>query len=188
MAQVNGTPFSSVYNLFFAKITDDFYMEMTELDTYRILQDLLIAAVQKFEFPKQNLDYELIYLSDIDTYEGIDSCYKKVPIKIYEGGYFYSNLTHEEQNIISVYMVVEWFGQQLASVEQTRMKYSGTDFKFTSQASHMNKILLLKSDYEREGFHLQRLYKRRFIDKNGHTRSTFGIIMKPFKKYDVSKS
>ena len=30
-------------------------------------------------------------------------------------------------------------GQQLASVENTRMKYSGSDFKFTSQANHMAK-------------------------------------------------
>ena len=57
------------------------------------------------------------------------------------------------------------------------MKYSGSDFKFTSQANHMSKILALKKDYEREGFHLQRLYKRRLKDEEGIMRSTFGIIM-----------
>jgi hypothetical protein len=35
-------------------------------------------------------------------------------------------------NILATYMVVEWLGQQLASVENIRMKYSGSDFKFTS--------------------------------------------------------
>ena len=74
-------------------------------------------------------------------------------------------------------MIVEWLGQQLASVENTRMKYSGSDFKFTSQANHMAKILTLKQDYEREGFHLQRLYKRRKRDENGIMRSTFDSIM-----------
>jgi len=59
------------------------------------------------------------------------------------------------------------------------MKYSGSDFKFTSQANHMHKILQLKKDYEREGFHLQRLYKRRIPDRYGIMRSTLGIIMKP---------
>ena len=39
------------------------------------------------------------------------------------------------------------------------------------------KLLTLKKDYEREGFHLQRLYKRRLRDKNGIMRSTFGQIM-----------
>ena len=58
------------------------------------------------------------------------------------------------------------------------MKYSGSDFKFTSQANHMSKILSLKKDYEREGFHLQRLYKRRIKDEEGIMRSTFGDIMK----------
>ena len=57
------------------------------------------------------------------------------------------------------------------------MKYSGSDFKFTSQANHMAKILTLKKDYEREGFHLQRLYKRRIKDDDGIMRSTFDSIM-----------
>ena len=73
-------------------------------------------------------------------------------------------------------MIVEWLSQQLASIENTRMKYSGSDFKFTSQANHMSKILQLKKDYEREGFHLQRLYKRRAKDKNGIMRSTLGLL------------
>ena len=57
------------------------------------------------------------------------------------------------------------------------MKYSGSDFKFTSQANHMQKLLQLKKDYEREGFHLQRLYKRRTPNKDGIMRSTFDSIM-----------
>ena len=73
-------------------------------------------------------------------------------------------------------MIVEWLSQQLASIENTRMKYSGSDFKFTSQANHMHKVLQLKKDYEREGFHLQRLYKRRIADNTGIMRSTLGKL------------
>ena len=40
----------------------------------------------------------------------------------------------------------------------------------------MQKLLQLKKDYEREGFHLQRLYKRREKDENGIMRSTFGKL------------
>jgi hypothetical protein len=86
-------------------------------------------------------------------------------------------LSLEEINIIATYMIVEWFGQQLANIELTRMKYSGSDFKFTSQANHMSKLQSLKANYEQKGFHLQRLYKRRKADKNGIMRSTFGSIM-----------
>lgn len=181
----NTTPFAAVYDIFFSKIVDDMYMEMTELDTYRMLQDLIVAAIPKFEFPKQNLDYKLIYLSDMSTYCGVDSNNKEMPVKIYDGGYFLSKLTNEEMNIIATYMVVEWLGQQLATIENTRMKYSGSDFKFTSQANHMNKILTIKSDYEREGFHLQRLYKRRAIGVDGHTYSTMNVIMEPRKAYEI---
>ena len=78
-------------------------------------------------------------------------------------------------------MIVEWLSQQLASIENTRMKYSGSDFKFTSQANHIQKLLQLKKDYEREGFHLQRLYKRRAPDENGIMRSTFGLLRTPVK-------
>lgn len=57
------------------------------------------------------------------------------------------------------------------------MKYSGSDFKFTSQANHMHKLKDLQKEYERKGFHLQRLYKRRKADSKGIMKSTFGSIM-----------
>ena len=59
------------------------------------------------------------------------------------------------------------------------MKYTGSDFKMSSQANHMSKLLSLKKDYDREGFHLQRLYKRRATNKEGRIVSTLDIIMAP---------
>ena len=56
-------------------------------------------------------------------------------------------------------MVVEGLGEQLATTENTRLKYSGSDFKFTSQANHMAKIKVIMDSYRQECFHLQRLYK-----------------------------
>ena len=178
MNNMNTTPFSLVYDSFLSKITDDMYMELTELDTFRILQDLLITAIPKFEFPRVRLDeYEIEEFEDQGTYTGVESNGIEAIAYIYSGGYFNTVLTAEEINILSTYMIVEWFGQQLASVEVTRMKFSGTDFKFTSQANHMQKILAMKKDYEREGFHLQRLYKRRKLNDKGQVVSTFGQIM-----------
>ena len=148
------TPFSAIYTSFFSKITDDMYMELDRKQTEGMLQELLIGAIPWFEFPKVNIfDYD----EDMET--------------------FNVHLNNEEINILATYMIVGWLDQQLASVENTRMKYSGSDFKFTSQANHMQKLLQLKKDYERTGFHLQRLYKRRTQDKNGIQRSTFGDIM-----------
>ncbi len=154
MSDVTNTPFSSVYNSFLSKITDDMFMELTPANTEAIMQDLYVSAVQKVRFPKKIL---LEY--DLATEDcGID-------------------LTNEEINIIATYMIVEWLGQQLASIENTRMKYSGTDFKFTSQANHMTKIRELKIHYAEEGLHLQNLYKRREVNDEGKIGSTFYKIM-----------
>lgn len=183
----NITPFSLVYDSFLSKITDDMYMELTESDTYKMLQELLITSIHKFEFPRINLDDYVLEYNDFDEgaedepnkgiYEGIEADGQQAIVFLKKGGYFNTKLSGEEINILSTYMIVEWLGYQLASVENTRMKYSGSDFKFTSQANHMSKLLTLKRDYEREGFHLQRLYKRRKKDENGIMRSTFDSLI-----------
>ena len=168
MDKMNCTPFSVVYDSFLSKITDDMYMELTPEDTEGILEELLISALPDFEFPRQSLDY--IEREVEDEYDEYGD-----PLMV-RG--FVNKLTQQEINIIATYMVVEWLGQQLASIENTRMKYSGSDFKFTSQANHMQKVLQLKKDYERRGFHLQRLYKRRLKDpQSGIYKTTMSSIM-----------
>lgn len=162
------TAFTVVYDNFLSKITDDMYLQLTEDDTKAILRQLLFAAIPKFEFPRQSLEYAQI------TEKRENSKGKITKSKYWA---FFNPLTSEQINILSTYMIVEWLGQQLASIENTRMKYSGSDFKFTSQANHMQKILQMKKDYEREGFHLQRLYKRRIADLNGVYHSTMNKIM-----------
>jgi hypothetical protein len=148
------TPFEKVYKSFYSRITDDMFLEMTKDETDTMLLELLETALPWFEFPRVDL-----YDQDEITYQ------------------FNADLSQEEINIIAIYMVVAWVGQQLASIENTRMKYSGNDFKFTSQANHMAKLSQLKQKYEQEGFALQRLYKRRLKDENGIFRPTLGSIM-----------
>lgn len=162
---MQNTTFSQIYRRFKAKITDDMYMELTPVETDSLLKELLLNALHHFEFPRVDI-YN--YNEELEEYN--------------------ISLTAEEQNIIATYMVVEWLSQQLASVENTRMKYSGSDFKFTSQANHMAKIQSMKKEYERLGFHLQRLYKRRKADSNGIMRSTFGTIMDPITETTTSNS
>ena len=148
------TTFQEIYNEFLSSTTDDMYLEITPEETNSMLFDLFQSALPWFEFPRINLyDYDM----DLEAYN--------------------MTLTREEIKIIAIYMVVEWLGQQLATVELIRMKYSGSDFKFTSQANHMHKLKDLQKEYERKGFHLQRLYKRRKADNKGIMKSTFGSIM-----------
>ena len=75
----NTTPFSNVYDSFLSKITEDMYMELNELDTFRLLEELLLNALPKFEFPRQNInDYELEEFYDEEYYSGVESNNKKV--------------------------------------------------------------------------------------------------------------
>ena len=83
------TSFSLVYDSFLSKITDDMYLELTELDTFKMLEELLLSAIEKFEFPRVNLwDYELFQISDKTTYNGTESDHQDVVAILYEGGCF----------------------------------------------------------------------------------------------------
>lgn len=158
------TTFQEVYDAFLSGITDDMFMELTKEDTEEILEELLMAALPHFELPRQDIF-------------NVDHAKKR----------FKCHLTAEEIRIIRSYMVVEWINYQLASIENVRQKYSGSDFSFTSQASHMDKLIKLRETYRDEGFHLQRLYKRRIRAKDGSYISTFREIMEkqPHYKSDV---
>ena len=174
---INRTSFATIYDSFLARVTSDMYMELTELDTFEMLQELLINAIPRFEFPRVDIfDYEEGVLTGIGTYTGVESDNIEVPATAWVGGSFNNTLDVEEINILSLYMVVEWLGQQLASTENTRLKYSGSDFKFTSQANHMAKLKTLIDAAKQDGFHLQRLYKRR-KRVDGKIQSALGQIM-----------
>lgn len=153
------TSFEEVYNRFLSKITDDMYMELDQSQTIGLLEELLINAIPWFEFPRKNLNSYTITKDVTDSHFNI-------------------LLTQEEINILATYMVIGWIDQQLASIEVTRMKYSGSDFKMTSQANHMAKLQTLRKEYERTGFHLQRLYKRRKTLSDGSIVSNMGSLMR----------
>ena len=58
------------------------------------------------------------------------------------------------------------------------MKYSGSDFKMTSQANHLQKLLSTLAESQRDSFHMQRLYKRRKIaDSKGKIESNWSSLM-----------
>ena len=172
------TSFIIIYDSFLSKVTSDMYMELTEIDTIEMLQDILLNAIPRFEFPRFDInDYEEGHWEDYGVYQGIESDNIEVPATAWVGGTFHSNLTQEEINILATSMVIEWLGQQLHTTENTRMKYSGSDFKFTSQANHMAKIKVLIDAEKVDCNHLQKLYARRVFDEDGRVQSTMGKII-----------
>lgn len=176
MANSSNTSFATIYDSFLSRVTADMYMELTELDTYQLLQELLVNAIPWFKLPRTNIfDYEEGYL-EYGTYKGVESDGVEVPAIYWIGGSFNATLSFDEINILAQYMVAEWFGQQLASTENTRMRYTGADFKMTSQANHMAKIKVLKENAIKEAKTLVDSYKRRKI-VDGQVLSTLGEVM-----------
>ena len=186
----NRTPFASVYNRFLEKVTDDMYIEFTVQDTIKDLQNLLVDAIPGFEFPRKNLyDYEIkteIIREDTvlpsDFVIGViwnelpEDNEIQIPDVIVERSSFAANLTLEEINILALLMKQAWIQRQVSSIENTRMKYTGTDFKMTSQANHLSKLLSLLKEAQRESFHMQRLYKRRKSGKDGAYETTWRMF------------
>lgn len=185
-----GTKFTEIYNRFLGKITDDMYVELTPQDTIRDLRNLLIDAIPGFEFPRHNLyDYsiesEIKFEDEIDKDDFIigilwdempeDSINETPRVEI-ERSSFTAELTSEEINILAILMMCAWVQRQVTSIENTRMKYSGTDFKMTSQANHLSKLLSLLNECNRQSLHMQRLYKRRKIIDNGEYRSNWSVL------------
>ena len=185
-----GTPFVDVYNRFLGKITDDMYVELTPQDTIRDLRNLIIDAIPGFEFPRHNLyDYKIeteikeedkVLTSDFIIGMLWDEMPKDsmnaAPRLMVEKSSFAAELTSEEINILAILMMGAWVQRQVTSIENTRMKYSGSDFKMTSQANHLSKLQSLLGECHRQSHHMQRLYKRRKIIDNGEYRSNWSVL------------
>ena len=183
-----GTQFSAVYNRFLGKITDDMYMELTPEDTIKDLQNLIVNALPGFEFPRKDLyNYEIktcIMREDelikddfvLGVIWGEIPDANAVPDVLVDKSSFFEDLTSEEINIIAILMMEGWLQRQVTSCENIRMKYSGSDFKMTSQANHLSKLLSLLKDCQRQSIHMQRLYKRRRFSSTGKYESNWSVL------------
>ena len=193
-----GTSFVDIYNRFLGKITDDMYMELTPDDTIKDLRTLLTDAIPGFEFPRKNIEdftIETLVIDEDLVQEGDfiigiiwdeleDDEYPKAQALI-ERSHFNTDLTSEEINILAILMMNAWLQRQITSIENTRMKYSGADFKFTSQANHLAKLLTLLAETQRQSHHMQRLYKRRRPTDSGIFESNWTPSLGHGVYYDI---
>lgn len=120
-------------------------MELTPEDTLRDLQNLLINAIPGFEFPRQNLYNFTIEVKEIGednltpddfvlgtVWGDIGEPNSEIPKVLVDKSHFNIELTPEEINILALLMKQGWVQRQVTSIENTRMKFSGPDFKMTS--------------------------------------------------------
>ncbi len=115
---IQGTQFSTIYNRFLEKITDDMYMELTPEDTMRDLRSLLIDAIPGFEFPRKILDdfsIETLVVREDAVEEGDfvigvvwntpEEENEDIPDVYIERSHFNVDLTSEEINILAILMM-----------------------------------------------------------------------------------
>ena len=174
------------------------YVELTPADTLKDMQNLLIDALPGFEFPRKNLfDYTIKvvempekeltpddFVLGVVWGEMLDDMMSGDQKVLVDRSSFNMELTSEEINILAVLMKMGWVQRQVTSIENTRMKYSGADFKMTSQANHLSKLLSLLTECRRDSTHLQRLYKRRKIDSaSGEYRSNWSIFRSTYNEH-----
>ena len=166
----NITPFETIYDRFLSKITDDMYLELTLEDTMKDLQAILLNSIPKFQFPRFPLYNYTPAIRPLET--------ETEEPDVIRQPYYNCLLTMEEVDILAELMLIEWLGRQIASVENTRMKYSGSDFKFTSQANHLDKLLKLQDSMTTVNVRRQRLYKRRRTTSDGMIESNLSVLAK----------
>lgn len=150
------TSLKEIYDAFFTLITDDMYLEISEEETREDCRSLLKASLPLFEFPKKPL-------SICNLPDGSQA--------------FDRDLTQEEINILAYGMVQIWLQRQITSIEIIRQKFSGTDFKLSSQASHLQRLTSLMANVRDEHRRLQLLYTRRKINAQGDYESTFDVLV-----------
>jgi hypothetical protein len=161
-----GTPFFSIYCTFLSNITDDLYLELTYEDTFQLLEKMLFQAIAMFKWPRfpkyaYNRDLPTMIKEDTTEVDGEMITEHKIVSK----GCWTIQLTLE---ILSDLMMIKWMDAQLFTANNTKMKYSSADFKFTSQANHIAKLSALKQELERSVKGKQSLYRRQKVDIYGN--------------------
>lgn len=121
------TPYSEIDNMFLHDIKDYDFLDFTDEDRDEVLQDLRIKAVTRFKACK-------VDLTDRD-----DTLLK-----------YNSTLTDEEKLIIATSMRKFWLNNKSYDLELLKHRLSSKDWRMTSQAEHLSKIILLKKDLDAE--------------------------------------
>jgi len=158
-----GTNFYDIYCRYLDQITDDLFTELTMEECFEQMESVLMRAITGFKFPKfRPFAYDLEYEALRDE-EG----------NVISKGAFEDELTLEEINIIVDLMIIEWFHRELARADLTRQKYSGPDFKFTSQAAHIQRLNAIIESKIKENKRMQAMYGRRMIDDEGRIKPNY---------------
>lgn len=129
------TPFSEIDNMFLGDISDDTFLNYTEIERQEILDGLRNKAVTRFKACKKDLYDKVETVVDGDT------------ITV---GHFNETLTDEENLIISTIMRKYWLSDKIYNLDLIRQRMSTKDWKLTSQAEHLLRLTVLNKELDIE--------------------------------------
>ena len=131
-----GTAYSSIYEVFLSGITDYSLVSYTSTQLATLELSYLKRAINKFIDCKQDLTDR----SDTTSLFNI-------------------TLTVLEIEILGNMMIVEWLNPQIRTTNLIKQAMGDKDFKISSQANHLEKLLVLKKDIKKDIKELKNDYK-----------------------------
>lgn len=138
------TPFSTVFQRFLNKVTDQNLASLPSENLESIMTDYLQSSVVRFRKCKQDI--------------------KNIDITNQQ---FNVNLTLEEIEILANWMVYEWTNQQVYKVELLRQSLSSKDYAMYSQANHLQALLSLRESTKKDVHSLMSYYSYDNSDLTG---------------------
>jgi hypothetical protein len=126
------TPYQTVYDAFLAKVTDDDWTSMDDIDTARAdWKSILDSAIPYIKFPRVS------FTQDSDG--------------------FINQLGDSEIQLLATYMKVEWLDRTILTWENVKAQYAESDF---SQANYLDKLNATLKSTSTKADKLQHIYYR----------------------------
>lgn len=121
------TPYSDVYAVFLSKVRDYSFLNFTQEEAEEDFEKWLKSSIVEFRRCKSDL-------KDRDN----------------ELKQFNNDLSEDEIEILSVFMVTKYLSSILVTSELLRPVMTDADFKIYSQANHIKEISNLRKDLRKE--------------------------------------
>ena len=131
------TLYSDIYNKFLTDIKDDSLLDFTVEERMEILDGLLKKSISRFKACQTDL---------LDRTERIPATENTPAVE----GQFNQDLTEEEMNILATIMRKYWLNDKIYNLELLQQKMTSKDWKLTSQAEHLLRLIALNQELDKE--------------------------------------
>lgn len=131
------TLYSDIYNKFLTDIKDDSLLDFTVEERMEILDGLLKKSISRFKACQTDL---------LDRTERIPATENTPAVE----GQFNQDLTEEEKLILATIMRKYWLNDKIYNLELLQQRMTTKDWKLTSQAGHLLRLIALNQELDKE--------------------------------------